>query len=108
MEDQATNILDANGLRVGLGYDELGRLIERSTLEEASGLSLDIITTERFSWGVRGMVHQVDELGQTNYYGYDELGRKMAETNANNEAVQFTYSPGNDLLTLTDGKNQVT
>jgi YD repeat-containing protein len=70
--------------------------------------NLNTSITETFAWNARGMTHHVDQLGQTNFYGYDELGRKTAETNANAEAVRFTYSPGGDLLTLTDGKNQVT
>jgi YD repeat-containing protein len=38
----------------------------------------------------------------------DELGRKVAETNANGEMVQFAYKPAGDLLTLTDRKGQGT
>src|SRR6266496_5349385 len=35
-------------------------------------------------------------------------GRKTSKTNANNEILKYTYNAGNDLLTLTDGKNQTT
>ena len=38
----------------------------------------------------------------------DSTGRVLFETNANNEVLRFTYNPSDELLTLTDGKNQTT
>ena len=32
----------------------------------------------------------------------------LFQTNANNEVLQFTYNPADEILTLTDGKNQTT
>ena len=42
------------------------------------------------------------------YYTYDQAGRKIAETNANNEIIKYTYNAAGDLTTLTDGKTNVT
>src|SRR5262249_13073652 len=67
--------------------------------------------------GVEGMGYTPNTVGITSYtnqinnvarYFYDPLGRKTAETNANLEGIEFTYSPGSDLLTLTDDKGQST
>jgi RHS repeat-associated protein len=43
-----------------------------------------------------------------NSYVLDALGRVLSQTNANNEALQFTYNAADELLTLTDGKSQTT
>ena len=44
----------------------------------------------------------------TNFFAFDPAHRKIAETNANGEITQYGYSPASDVLTLTDGKKQVT
>ena len=44
----------------------------------------------------------------TNFYAYDEAGRKTFERNANWELIRYTNSPAGDLLALVDGKNHVT
>ncbi len=40
--------------------------------------------------------------------GYDAALRKTSETNANLEVTQYTYNPGGDLMTLTDGSSHTT
>ena len=61
-----------------------------------------------YTFDVAGATSYTNQLLERTLYLYDSEGRKTAETNANNEVTQFTYSPANDLLTLTDGKSQVT
>ena len=41
-------------------------------------------------------------------YGYDALGRKIAETNANSEVTQYSYNSAGDMITLTDAKSHGT
>ena len=99
VEDRVTNRWDANGLSIGMMYDNLGRLLSRSYPD--SGL-------EDFGYSARGLVAYTNQLGYVTRYGYDEAGRKTAETNANLQVTQYSYNAAGDLLTLTDGKNQTT
>src|SRR5882672_5684833 len=57
---------------------------------------------------VRGLTNMIDVLNHINLFIRDVAGRLQYQTNANNEALQFSYNPADELLTLTDGKNQVT
>ena len=63
---------------------------------------------EKFGYSARGLVTYTNQLDQITYYAYDEAGRKVAETNANNEIIRYTNNAAGDLLSLTDGKNQTT
>ena len=54
------------------------------------------------------MIAYTNQLSFTNFYAYDEAGRKTFETNANWEVIQYTNNAAGDLLALVDGKNQVT
>ena len=91
---------DANGVTVTNLFDALGRVFVRGLQATNS--------TEGFAWSARGLLRYTNQLGHVTTNGYDALGRKVGETNANGEAVRFTYAPGGELLTLTDGKSQVT
>jgi len=99
--DRVTNSVDANGVSVDMTYDALGRL--RSRAYPDGGM-------EKFGYtlNVSGPTSYTNQLEKVTRFGYDAAGRKIAETNANQEALQFTYSGAGDLLTLTDGKNQIT
>ena len=99
IHDRATSSTDANGVQVDSTYDDLGRVRTR-TYPDAG--------VERFGYSARGLVAYTNQLGLTNFYGYDAARRKTSETNANWEQTRFTYSPAGDLLTLADGKNQTT
>jgi RHS repeat-associated protein len=98
-EDRVTNRWDGNGLTIGMTYDYLGRLLSRWYPDGG---------TEDFAYSARGLAAYTNQLGYITYYGYDAAGRKVAETNANNEIIRYTNSPAGDLLSLTDGKNQTT
>ena len=108
-EDRATNILSADGTMTIKSYDDLGRVttIQRADyLNESGGDFVSLLDTYEYS--PRGLVAHTDPLGRITGYFLDELRRKTFETNANDEVTQFTYGPGGVLLTLTDGKSQVT
>ncbi|MGB7768985.1 MAG: hypothetical protein WBN22_09065 [Verrucomicrobiia bacterium] len=92
---------DRNSVTVTNGYDFLNRLVARQDKYGATGL-------ESFTYDSRGLEKYVDQLGRPTTYGRDTAGRVLDETNANNEVLQFTYNPADELLTLTDGKNQTT
>jgi RHS repeat-associated protein len=54
------------------------------------------------------LVAYTNQIPKVTLYDYDVLGRRITETNANSEIIRYTMSPAGDLLTLTDGKGQVT
>lgn len=95
LDDRVTNSVDANGVSLNMTYDNLGRMLKR-TYPDAG--------TESFCYSAFGLVAYTNQLNQTNFYTYDPLRRKTAETNANGEITQFTYDNAGDLLTLIDGK----
>jgi RHS repeat-associated protein len=99
--DRATNTIDANGVGVTNIYDDLNRPLARSYPD--GGVEKFV-----YSYGVAQMTAYTNQISNPTLYGFDPLGRKTAETNANIEVTQFSYSPAGDLLTLTDGKNQST
>ncbi len=99
--DRMTNSVDANGVTNTVTYDVLGRIRTRS--HPAGG-------TESFGYtlNVSGLTSYTNQLTNVTRYVFDPRGRKTAETNANLEVTQFAYNAAGDLLTLRDGKNQVT
>ncbi len=96
---------DRNSVTVTNGYDFLDRVVARQYLDVAgtpqSGLEL-------LGYGSLGLTNYVDQLGHHTFFNRDSEGRIIVETNANNEVLQFAYNPDDELLSLTDGKNQMT
>ncbi|HEX5221928.1 MAG TPA: hypothetical protein VFZ59_20365, partial [Verrucomicrobiae bacterium] len=99
IEDHAIYVTDANGVTITNTYDELHRLRTRTYPDNG---------VERFGYSSRGLVAYTNQLGYTNFYAYDEAGRKRFETNANWELIRYTNNAAGDLIALVDGKNQVT
>jgi len=99
IDDRAITTVDANGVSIDMTYDDLGRVLTRSYPDDG---------VESFGYSASGLAHYTNQLGKVTHYGYDEAARKTAETNANTEEIYFTYNPAGDLLSLTDGKSQVT
>jgi len=99
IEDHATNTVNSSGVRIISSYDALGRLLTRTYPDTG---------VDRFGYSARGLTAYTNQLGQTNFYGYDEAGRKTFETNANLEVTQFKYDSSGNLTNLVDGKSQKT
>jgi len=97
--DRVITNRNADGVTTSMTYNALGQLLTRAY---ANG------GVERFGYSSRGIVAHTNQLNYTNFYAYDALHHKTFETNANFEITQFTYNSAGDLLTLTDGKNQIT
>ncbi len=98
-QDRITNSVDANSVTITNTYDNLNRILT-STYPDGG--------VEKYVYTTNGLVARINQLNQTNLFAYDALGRKITETNANLEITQFSYNGASDLLTLTDGKSQVT
>ncbi|HWW03186.1 MAG TPA: RHS repeat-associated core domain-containing protein [Candidatus Acidoferrum sp.] len=99
INDQVTNSIDANGLNLVMTYDSLGRVLKQVYPDGGAN---------RFGYSAAGLTAVTNQLGFTNFYAYDPAGRKVFETNANWELMQFQYSPAADLTNLIDGKSQST
>lgn len=97
--DRPVYLTDANGVTVTNTFDNLNRVLTRAYPGGA---------VEQFDYSARGLIAYTNQLGQPTHYGRDALGRVTAVTNANQEAVFYTYNPAGDLLTLKDGKGQLT
>jgi RHS repeat-associated protein len=95
---------DRNGVTVTNAYDPLGRLTNHVTLDIYGYQSNSV----SYAYTARGLTNSTDELGHQTWFVYDAAGRSLSQTNANNELLQFTYNPADQMLTLKDGKNQQT
>lgn len=78
IEDRGIYLTGANGVTITNTYDDLGRL--RTRLYPDGG-------GESFGYSARGLIAYTNQLGFTNFYTYDEAGRKIFETNANWDAT---------------------
>jgi RHS repeat-associated protein len=97
--------VNRNAVTVTNGYDFLDRLIARRYIGSDGSTQTGL---ESFNYNWLGLTNYVDQLGHVTAFVRDASGRVTSETNANNEVLQFTYNPFDELLTLTDGKNQTT
>jgi RHS repeat-associated protein len=96
--------LDRNGIASTTGYDFMGRVISNIVWDAYSQPR----STNFFLYTARGLTNSVDALGYTTTFVRDSLGRVLSRTNANNEPLQFTYNASDEILSLTDAKNQTT
>ena len=99
--DRATNTTDANGVTTSMTYDNLDRLRTRTFPDSG-------VESMGYTANTAALTSYTNQIANVTRYVYDPLGRKTFQTNANIEATQFSYGPASDLLSLTDGKNQVT
>jgi RHS repeat-associated protein len=99
-----TNSSDRNNIITVSSYDLLSRLSTRQNF----GSDGKFTGQEKFFYSTLGLTNYIDQLGHVTAYVRDTAGRVLYETNANKEVVQFSYNPANELLTLTDGKGQIT
>ncbi|MGH7977780.1 MAG: RHS repeat-associated core domain-containing protein [Limisphaerales bacterium] len=95
---------DRNGITTTNAFDFLNRRIARQSFggeSQQTGL-------ETFEFGPLGLTNYVDQLGHVTAYLLNQEGQTVAETNANNEVLRFSYNPANEMLSLTDGKGETT
>src|SRR6266511_1095714 len=100
--DRTTDAVDANDVTITDTYDNLNRLLTRGYPDG----------------GVEKFVYTLNVAGSTSYtnqpgsnvvnYAYDAMGRKTNEVYPGIVTNSYTYNAASDLLTLTDGKGQLT
>jgi RHS repeat-associated protein len=97
---------DRNSVTVTNNYDFLDRLTAREYIGAYPGTTTSGLESFAYSW--LGLTNYLDQLGQMTIYLRDSSGRVTAEKDANNEVLQFSYNPENELLTLMDGNSHTT
>jgi RHS repeat-associated protein len=101
INDQTTNSVDANGVSVGMTYDNLHRLRTRSYPDGG-------VEKYGYTFNVSGPTSYTNQIGNLVLYAYDPASRKTNEVYVGVTTNKFAYNGAGDLLTLTDGKNQNT
>ncbi len=101
INDRQTNVIDANNVSVSTTFDNLGRPLTRSYPDSGN---------EKFGYtlNVSGPTSYTNQNRQATIYSYDALNRKISEAYPGVTTNQFAYNGAGDLLTLTDGRHQVT
>ena len=99
--DRATNTVDANGVSVAATYDNLNRPLARSYPDGG-------VEHWGYTLNVSGATSYTNQIGNVTLYSLDAMNRKTNEVFVGVTTNSFTYNGANDLLTLTDGKNQTT
>jgi YD repeat-containing protein len=99
--DRVLELTDANGVTVTNTYDALGRLLTRRYADSG-------VEAYGYIANVAGPTSYTNQLGCVTLYAYDALGRKTNEVFVGLATNSFGYNAAGDLLTLRDGKNQVT
>ena len=107
---RVTNNIDRNRVATAQSYDFLDRMATRQVFgANYFGVGANgIRCQEIFVYTALGLTNYSDTLGHLTTFVRDTAGRVLYQTNANTEVQQFTYNPADELLTLTDGKNQTT
>ena len=101
IEDRLINSVDANGVSIGMTYDGLGRLLTRSYPDEGM---------EKYGYtaNITGPTSYTNQITNVVCYSYDAKGRKTNECYLGVTTNWFSFDSAGDLVTLTDGKKQVT
>ena len=101
IRDRRTNSVDANGVSINTTYDTLSRILTHGYPDGG---------VERFGYtlNVSGPASYTNQIGNVVLYGYDAMMRKTNEVFVGVTTNGFAYNGAGDLLTLTDGKNQMT
>jgi RHS repeat-associated protein len=101
IKDRVTNSVDANGVSVGMAYDNLDRPLARSYPDNG-------VEHWGYTPNVPGPTGYTNQIGNAVLYGYDAMNRKTNEIYVGVTMNSFDYNGAGDLLALTDGKNQST
>jgi RHS repeat-associated protein len=100
--NRTTNSTDANSVTITTTYDNLGRALTRTYPDTG-------VESFGYTFNVAGLTSYTNQLTNNAVnYAYDTLGRKTNEVYPNITTNAFAYNSSDDLLTLTDGKNQTT
>jgi RHS repeat-associated protein len=99
--DRATNSVDANGVSINTTYDNLNRPLVRSYPDNG-------VEHWAYTLNVSGATGYTNQIGNIMLYGFDAMNRKTNEVTVGVTTNSFAYDGAGDLLTLADGKNQVT
>jgi len=105
VNNRATNVIAADGRRVALEYDSVGRVLRREMVTN-SGASVESFG---YTNNVAGPVAYTNQLGTgTTLLTYDLFGRLTDQVMVGVAANRVTYTAAGDLASLVDGKNQTT
>ena len=99
--DRVTGSVDANGVSINTTYDNLDRPLTRSYPDNG-------VEKWGYTPNVSGYTSHTNQIGNVTLCGYDSLGRKTNDVSVGVTTNGFSYDGPGDLLTLTDGRNQVT
>ncbi len=98
-EDRPVFVTDASGVTLTNTYDSLGRVKARKYPDGG---------TETFGYAAAGLIAYTNQIGASNFFALDVTGKRLFETNANNQLIQYNYDPSGNLTNLVDGKAQAT
>jgi len=98
-EDRPLYVTDDSGVTGTNAFDVLGRPLMRTYPDGGR---------EKFGYSARGLIAYTNQIGASNFFAYDPAGRKIFETNADNQLIQYYYDASGNLTNLVDGKGQST
>ena len=99
--DRATNTVNANGVSVAATFDHLNRRLTQSYPDGG---------VEKFGYtaNVAGATGYTNQIGTVKLLGFDAAGRMTNEILVGVTTNSFSLNGAGDLVSLTDGKNQIT
>src|SRR2546421_4868277 len=97
--DRPLYVTNSNNVTITNTYDSLSRLLTRGYPDHG---------VEKFGYSARGLTAYTNQIGMSNYFVLDPAGRRQFETNAEAQLIRYTNNAAGDLLSLVDGKGQVT
>jgi RHS repeat-associated protein len=101
VDDRVTNSVDANGVSIGMTYDDLNRLLTRHYPDngvEKYGYTADVSDPTSYT----------NQMTNVTIYAYDAMYRKTNEVTVGVTTNQYGYNGADDLLTVTDGNGHTT
>lgn len=96
--NQIVTSTNANGVVVGSTFDALGRVLTRTYPDSGQ-------ETFGYTSHIPGPTSHTDPLSQVVQTGYDPMGRVLSQITVGLSTNTFSYYPGGDLHTLTDGRD---
>ncbi|MCL7489395.1 MAG: RHS domain-containing protein [Desulfobulbaceae bacterium] len=87
-----------------LAYDSRGRVISQKDVLSETEERITLLSYDSFG----NLATVTDPLGRVTSYTYDELNRKVSETNELGEVIRYSYDSRDNLLELEDPNNGIT